>query len=149
MPRTRTRSKSIHCHDYISPLYREEIVTVVDDCHKNLIRKPEPTPRSNMIQRRSRSSSGVNTVVLKNWPDHNRQNSYETVIAALEEEYAFLPTIPSTSTNHYPPLTNYLHLAYNPPLSSILLHYSNDDEDLSPEGNCFYGSPSRPWVVDP
>ena len=110
MPRTRTRSKSIHCHDYISPLYREEIVTVVDDCHKNLIRKPEPTPRSNMIQRRSRSSSGVNTVVLKNWPDHNRQNSYETVIAALEEENLIINKV-----DYYPEDERY-------PTASMPLH---------------------------
>ena len=84
-PTTRTRSKSIHCHEYISPLFHEEIVTVVDDCHANLISKSDQRPRNNMIQRRTRSSSGVNNVVLKNWPDH-RQNSYETVIAALDEE---------------------------------------------------------------
>ena len=84
-PRIRIRSKSIHCHEYISPLFHEEIVTVVDDCHANLINKQDQRPKPNMIQRRSRSSSGVNNVVLKNWPDH-RQNSYETVIAALDEE---------------------------------------------------------------
>ena len=83
-PKIRNRSKSIHCHEYISPLYHEEIITVVDDCHKNLI-KQDQKPRTNMNQRRSRSSSGVNNVVVKNWPDH-RQNSYETVIAALEDE---------------------------------------------------------------
>ena len=84
-PKIRSRSKSIHCHEYISPLFHEEIVTVVDDCHLNLLNKTEQRPKTNMIQRRSRSSSGVNNVVLKNWPDH-RQNSYETVIAALDEE---------------------------------------------------------------
>ena len=48
-PKIRNRSKSIHCHEYISPLYHEEIVTVVDDCHKNLIMKQDQKPRTCLL----------------------------------------------------------------------------------------------------
>ena len=108
-PTTRTRSKSIHCHEYISPLFHEEIVTVVDDCHANLINKSDQRPRFNMIQRRSRSSSGVNNVVVKNWPDH-RQNSYETVIAALDEENLIINNVDFYPENErYPTASMPLH----------------------------------------
>jgi len=87
----RCRSRSIHSNDdYISPMYHEEIVTVVDDCHQNLLRRrqtgPEHKARHLQERRRCRSSSGVNNVVIKNWPRDHRQNSYETVIATQEEE---------------------------------------------------------------
>ena len=108
-PNTRTRSKSIHCHEYISPLYHEEIVTVVDDCHANLLIMPDRKPRNNLNQRRSRSSSGVNNVVIKNWPDH-RQNSYETVIAAPDEENMVINNI------------DYYHEDERYPTASMPLH---------------------------
>ena len=108
-PKVRNRSKSVHCHEYISPLYHEEIVTVVDDCHNNLIMKQDQKPRSNMNQRRSRSSSGVNNVVVKNWPDH-RQNSYETVISALEDENMIINKV-----DYYPQDERY-------PTASMPLH---------------------------
>ena len=86
-----------------------EIVTVVDDCHANLINKSDQRPRFNMIQRRSRSSSGVNNVVVKNWPDH-RQNSYETVIAALDEENLIINNVDFYPENErYPTASMPLH----------------------------------------
>ena len=74
-------SDSLQFPDFFSPLHHEEIVTVVDDCHPDLILRSQPEKSKKEVSRRSLSSSGINSI--KSGGEANL-NSFETMFAVSD-----------------------------------------------------------------
>ena len=72
-------------------MHHEEIVTIVDDCHSDLILRPQSSSqgakKKDRGHRRSLSSSGLSSSLsIRNWtPSERRQNSFETVINVSDD----------------------------------------------------------------